>query len=45
MPFIGQEGSPGGGSRSIIAAPLSSIVVEWGDVADTNGGNNEASVG
>ena len=44
MPFIGQEGSPGGGSRSTIAAPLSSIVDEWGDVADTNGGDDRSSV-
>ena len=45
MPFIGQEGSPGGGSRSIIAAPLSSIVDEWGDEAVANGGDDESAVG
>ena len=45
MPFIGQEGSPGGGSRSIIAAPLSSIVDERGDEAVADGGDDESAVG
>lgn len=44
MDFIGQGGSPGGVSLSVITAPLFSVADDGGEAADAKGGDDESPV-